>query len=79
MAVIVPLVSALNKTPSSTGPEDPLSTVAGTIVLGQMVCWAVALVEQAKTIARPNSTAPTCLKNLVSDVLVVASPLARWK
>jgi hypothetical protein len=76
---MVPLVSALNKTPNSTGPEDPLSTVAGTIVLGQMVCWAFALVEQANTIANPNSTAPRCLRNFALDVLVVESPLAHWK
>ncbi len=62
-----PLVSALNKTPSSTGPLDPLSTVAGTIVLGQIVRWAVALAEHAKTTARPNSAAPVYLQNFVLD------------
>jgi len=76
---MMPFVSALNKTPNSTGPEDPLSTVAGTIVLGQMVCWAFALAEQANTIASPKSTAGRCLKNFALDVLVVASPLAHWK
>src|SRR6267154_2362914 len=41
MAVTVPLVSALSETPSSTGPLDPLSTVAGTLMLGQSVYLAV--------------------------------------
>jgi hypothetical protein len=69
-------VSALNETPSSIGPLGPLSTFAGTVVLDQMVCWAAALAEQAKTTARPNSTAPAYLKNFVLDVLVAASRLA---
>jgi hypothetical protein len=76
MAVMLPLVSALNETPNSSGPLGPLSTFAGTIVLGQMVCWAAALAEQAKTIANPSRTAPAYLKNSVMDVLVAASRLA---
>src|SRR5258708_24858471 len=78
MAVMVPPVSALNETPSSTGPTGPLSIVAGTIELGQMVCCARVLAEQAKAKARPNSTAPACCNNVL-DVLVAAYPLAREK
>jgi len=74
---MVPLVSALNETPSSADPLNPLSNVAGTIVLGQMVCWAAALAAQAKTTAKPNSTAPTYLRNFVLEILPLASPLTR--
>ena len=75
MAVMVPLVSALSETPSSTGPLDPLSTVAGTLVLDQMVCWAAALAEQANTRLRPKDiSAPTCLKKFVIDALTAAFP-----
>jgi len=79
MAVTVPLVSAVNETPISSGPLNPLSTVAGTIVLGQMVCWAAAVAAQAKTTAKQNSTAPAYLRNFVSEILVLESPLARLK
>jgi len=75
MPVMLPLLSALNETPSSTGPLGPLSTVAGTFVLGQIVCWAAALAEQANTRPRPKDiTAPTCLKKFVINVLTAAFP-----
>src|SRR5258708_34886040 len=68
MAEIVPLMSALKETPSSTGPLEPLLTVAGAIVLGHMVCCAAALAEQVKTTARPKSTAPMRLTSFVIDI-----------
>jgi hypothetical protein len=75
MAVTVPLVSAVNETPSSTGPLDPLSTVAGTLVFDQMVCWAAKLAAQANTRPRPKDiSAPTCLKKFVIDALTAAFP-----
>jgi hypothetical protein len=77
MAVMVPLVSALNETPSSSGESGPLSTVAGTIVLGQMVCWAAAFAQQANTAARPKSPALAFLKNFVLDFVAAAFPLTR--
>jgi len=77
MPVMLPLLSALNETPVSIGPLYPLSTVAGTIVAGQMVCWAAALAAQAKTTAKPNSTPPAYLRNFVLEILAMATPLAR--
>src|ERR1700676_445670 len=71
---MVPLTSDLNETPSSSGPLAPLSIAAGTVVLGQIVCCPATFAEQAKTTARPNSIAPTYLRNLVLDVLVSMSP-----
>jgi len=44
-----------------------------------MVCWAAALAEQAKTAAKPNSTAPAYLRTFVLEILVLESPLARLK
>src|ERR1700730_499352 len=80
MAVTVPLLSVLNETPSSTGESGPLSTVAGTIVLGQMVCWAVAFEEQANPTARPKSAVTACFKNFNLDVLAAVSfPLSVYK
>ncbi len=46
-----------------------------TLVLGQMVCWATALAEQANTRPRPKDiSAPTCLKKFVIDALTAAFP-----
>jgi hypothetical protein len=68
MPVMVPLTSALKETPSSTAPPDPLLTVAGTVLPGQMVCWAAAFAPQTKTTIRPNSIAPARLKNFALNV-----------
>jgi hypothetical protein len=65
----------LNETPNSTAELDPLSTVAGTAVLGHMVCCAAALPAQAKAAAKDNSAAPAYLRNFVLDVLVAAARL----
>ena len=58
---MVPLVSALNETPSSIDPVCPLSTVAGTAVLGQIVCWARVLAALANIKIAPNNAGMTCL------------------
>ena len=68
MPVIVPFVSALNATPSSTGPLGPLSTVAGTVVLGQIVCWAAAVRGKSKRMATINNAAK-CFYSSMWDLI----------
>src|SRR5258708_18183994 len=74
MPVMVPLVSDLNETPSSTAPVAPLSTEAGTAVLGQIVCWADMLVQKDNAIARLIAAIPVCLKNLTRNCRINAAP-----
>src|SRR5882762_9793910 len=61
MPVMVPLVSDLNVTPSSTGPVAPLSTEAGTAVLGQIVCCADTLAQNTIAIPRLMKAIPAYL------------------
>ena len=51
---MLPLVSDLKETPSSRGESGPASTVAGTVLLGQIVCWA----EEPGTQPNRITTAP---------------------
>jgi len=64
-------VSALNKTPSSTGPLDPLppSQAQSCSASCSLGCCAA---EHAKTTARPNSAAPVYLQNFVLDAARLA-------
>src|ERR1700739_3591427 len=73
MPVMVPLTSDLKETPSSTALLGPLSTVAGTVELDQMVCcWASALALQPQATAQTNSAAPASFGNSTRDVFVAA-------
>jgi hypothetical protein len=57
----------------------PLPSLKPYAALGEIVCWAGVLTEQANATAKPNNSAPAYLKTVLLEVLVTAFTPVRQK